>query len=44
MSVLVAREIEKHYGVRPILKGCDLTVEAGDRVGLVGPNGSAVGL
>ena len=31
--------VEVAFGDRHILKGCDLTVEPGDRVGLVGANG-----
>lgn len=40
MHVLRALGIEKAYGDRLILKGCDLEVATKDRVGLVGPNGS----
>ncbi|MFT4623010.1 MAG: ATP-binding cassette subfamily F protein uup [Myxococcota bacterium] len=40
MSVLVARGIEKSWGDRLILRGCDLDVLAGGRVALVGTNGS----
>ncbi len=39
MSVLVADHIEKVYADRSILRGADLRVEKGERVGLVGPNG-----
>ncbi|MFZ5479723.1 MAG: ABC-F family ATP-binding cassette domain-containing protein [Myxococcota bacterium] len=38
--ILRARGIEKSFGDRPILRGADLTVHAGERVGLVGVNGS----
>lgn len=40
MHVLRAHGIEKAYGDRLILRGCDLEVAEGDRVGLVGVNGS----
>ena len=39
MSALFARGIEKSYADRQILRGCDLSLAAGDRVGLVGANG-----
>ncbi len=37
--LLVARAIEKSWGTRLVLRGCDLSVLPGDRVGLVGANG-----
>lgn len=37
--MLVARGIEKSFGDRRILRGCDLVVNAGERIGLVGANG-----
>ncbi|MBN2800620.1 MAG: ABC-F family ATP-binding cassette domain-containing protein [Deltaproteobacteria bacterium] len=40
MSVLVAREIQKSYGDRLILKDVTLYVGEHDRIGLVGVNGS----
>jgi ATP-binding cassette subfamily F protein uup len=40
VSVLVARGIEKAWGDRLILKGCDLEVRDRGRVALVGTNGS----
>ncbi|TNE86418.1 MAG: ABC transporter ATP-binding protein [Deltaproteobacteria bacterium] len=40
MHVLTATGIEVRYGDRIVLRGCDLSVEEGARVGLVGPNGS----
>ncbi len=39
MSTLVARGIEKSFGDRRILRGCDLNLGAGERIGLVGVNG-----
>ena len=38
-EVLTARGIEKSFGDRRILRGCDLIVGAGERIGLVGANG-----
>ncbi len=40
MALLVANGIEKTFGDRHILKGCDLRIDPRDRVGLVGVNGS----
>ena len=37
--LLVARDIEKSFGDRRVLRGCELTVAPGERVGLVGVNG-----
>ena len=39
MRPIDARGIEVAFGDRLVLRGCDLSVEADDRVGLVGPNG-----
>ncbi|MCO4773478.1 MAG: ABC-F family ATP-binding cassette domain-containing protein [Deltaproteobacteria bacterium] len=36
---IIARGIEKSFGDRRILRGCDLHVRAGERIGLVGANG-----
>lgn len=30
----------KDFGLRPLFRGLDLTLEAGDRLGLIGPNGA----
>jgi len=32
-------DLKQHYGVRPILKGVNLTVNSGELVGVMGPNG-----
>jgi ATP-binding cassette subfamily F protein uup len=40
MHLLFAEGIEKSYGIHPILKGCGLRIERGERVGLVGNNGA----
>ena len=37
--LLLAREIERAWGDRLVLRGVDLAVDAGEVVGLVGPNG-----
>ena len=39
MSVLAARGLTKSFGGRAILRGADLDVEAGARIGVLGPNG-----
>jgi len=39
MHLLHATGIEKAFGDRSILRGVDLTVDAGERIGLVGVNG-----
>jgi ATP-binding cassette subfamily F protein uup len=39
MSLLRARGVEKAFGDRLILRGCDLDLAPGERVGLVGANG-----
>jgi ATP-binding cassette subfamily F protein uup len=38
--VVVAEEVGKSYGERPIVRGLDLRVLRGDRLGIVGPNGA----
>jgi ATP-binding cassette subfamily F protein uup len=39
MRLIDARGIEVAFADRLVLRGCDLGVEPGDRIGLVGPNG-----
>ena len=39
-KLLVARQLTKVFGPKPTLKGIDLTLTAGMRLGLLGPNGS----
>ena len=39
MTLLLARGIEKAFGDRRILRGCDLSVSKGERLGLLGVNG-----
>ncbi|MFG0326559.1 MAG: ribosomal protection-like ABC-F family protein [Phycisphaerales bacterium JB037] len=40
MPVLSATNIRHSYGHREILQGCSITVEPGERIGLVGRNGA----
>ena len=40
MALLTFRQIEKSYGVVPVLKGIDLVVEPGEVLALVGENGA----
>src|ERR1700759_732700 len=39
MALLAARGISKSFGSRQILSGLDFDVEAGARLGVIGPNG-----
>lgn len=39
-SVLTARGLTKRYDGRPVLDHVDLTLEPGDRIGIMGPNGA----
>ncbi|MCW1969771.1 MAG: heme ABC exporter ATP-binding protein CcmA [Anaerolineae bacterium] len=40
MELLIAREISKLYGMRPVLRGASLTLQAGDFAALLGANGA----
>ena len=40
MTLLTAQRLTKAYGAKTILKDVDLTLSAGDRVGLIGRNGA----
>ena len=40
MIVLEVAEVRKHYGDTPVLSGVSFEVRPGDRIGLVGPNGT----
>jgi ATP-binding cassette subfamily F protein 3 len=40
VPILTATNINHSYGERPILRGISLTVEPGDRIGIVGRNGA----
>src|SRR5262245_5885170 len=39
-STLIARDLVVAFGARIVLDGVDLTLAPGDRVGVVGPNGT----
>ncbi|MFT6158183.1 MAG: ATPase subunit of ABC transporter with duplicated ATPase domains [Myxococcota bacterium] len=38
-ALLIAKAVERTWGGRWVLRGCDLTVSDGDRIGLIGANG-----
>ncbi|MBR5731517.1 MAG: ABC-F family ATP-binding cassette domain-containing protein, partial [Firmicutes bacterium] len=40
MSILSAQELNKSYGIEPVLEGVSFTVNKGDRIGVVGSNGA----
>ena len=39
MSLLIATDLRKHYGSQAVLRGLDLQIDPGERLGLVGRNG-----
>ena len=39
MSLIVARDVSVNYGPRRVLSGANLSVEPGEFLGLIGPNG-----
>ena len=39
MSVLITRGLKKNFGAHEVLRGVDLAVEAGEKIGIVGRNG-----
>ena len=40
MSILSAQELNKSYGIEPVLTDVSFTVNKGDRIGVVGANGA----
>ena len=41
MSVLVsAHELKKSFGARPLFEGLTFAIHEGERIGLIGPNGT----
>ncbi len=40
MTILSARELRRAYGIREVLRGANLSIDEGERVGLVGRNGA----
>ena len=39
MSVILTRGLKKHFGAHEVLRGVDLAIEAGEKIGCVGRNG-----
>ena len=39
-SLITARELTRSYGSRTLFDGLSLTISEGDRIGVIGPNGS----
>ncbi|HPF13423.1 MAG: ABC-F family ATP-binding cassette domain-containing protein [Planctomycetes bacterium] len=39
MSLLILKDLKKHYGGQEVLRGASLTIEPGTKVGIVGRNG-----
>ena len=39
MIVLTLEQITKNYGIKPLMDHVDLTIETGDRIGVIGVNG-----
>ena len=40
MSVITLSKVKKHYGAQEILSGADLRIDGGEKIGLVGRNGT----
>ena len=40
MIVLTLEQITKNYGIKPLMDHVDLTIETGDRIGVIGVNGT----
>ena len=40
MIVLTLENISKNYGVKPLVENASLTMETGDRIGVIGVNGT----
>lgn len=40
MSVIIAKDLEKHYGRKHVLRGLNLVINSGEIVGILGPNGA----
>jgi ATP-binding cassette subfamily F protein 3 len=39
VSVIITRGLKKHFGAHEVLRGVDLAIEAGEKIGCVGRNG-----
>ena len=40
MNIISVRELNKSFGIEPVLENVSFTVNKGDRIGVVGPNGA----
>ena len=40
MNIISVRELNKSFGIEPVLEDVSFTVNKGDRIGVVGPNGA----
>ena len=40
MKTLAVTGLEKTYGTKTLLAGIDFAIRTGDRIGLIGPNGT----
>ena len=40
MNIISVRELNKSFGIAPVLENVSFTVNKGDRIGVVGPNGA----
>ena len=39
MSLLTLEDVKKHFGAQEVLRGASLTIDPGQKIGIVGRNG-----